>query len=295
MDPAVAAAWRHAGTHCPVKEQALAWFEAEHRVLIAALTAAARAGFDACAWQLAWAMGNFLDWRGYWQEWAATQRIALAAATRMDDLAGQATAARLLGHTWARLGDYDQARAQLTGSLELYQRLGDRGQGRVHQTLGWLAERQGRNEDALGHADQALALYQATGDQDRLAAALNNVGWCHALLGNYQRSREFTQQALAAYRRDRQPAWRGQHLGQSLGNAEHNLGNLAAAKECYQNALAIVTALGNRYDRAEVPSSTSATCSGPPGTMPQPGTPGRTPWPSWRSCTTPTRSRSGPG
>jgi tetratricopeptide (TPR) repeat protein/transcriptional regulator with XRE-family HTH domain len=232
-------------------EHAMAWFGAEHRVLIAAVTAAARAGFDACAWQLAWAMDDFLHWRCYWPEWAATQRTALAAATRAGDLAGQATAGRLLGHTWARTGDFAQAVAQLTESLALYQRLGDQaGQGRVHQTLGWLAEQQGRNRDALGHAEQALALYQATGDRARLAAALNNVGWCHALLGSYQESRGFIQQALDAYREIGNLPGEA-NIWDSLGHAEHKLGNIAAAKECYRNALAIVTTLGDRYQEAE--------------------------------------------
>ena len=41
--------------------QALAWFEAEHQVLLAALTLAAGSGFDTHAWQLPWAMGHFLQ------------------------------------------------------------------------------------------------------------------------------------------------------------------------------------------------------------------------------------------
>ena len=36
--------------------QALAWFEAEHQVLLAAVTLAAGSGFDSHAWQLPWAM-----------------------------------------------------------------------------------------------------------------------------------------------------------------------------------------------------------------------------------------------
>jgi len=59
--------------------QALAWFEAEHQVLLAALALAAESGFDTHAWQLPWAMAPFLQARGHWQEWAATQRTALAA------------------------------------------------------------------------------------------------------------------------------------------------------------------------------------------------------------------------
>jgi transcriptional regulator with XRE-family HTH domain/Tfp pilus assembly protein PilF len=233
-------------------QQALAWFDAEHRVLISAVTVAAQAGFDACAWQLGWTLENYLDWQGHWQEWAAIQRIALAAATSLADTAGQATARRLLGHTMARLGDYDQARVHLTQCLELYQQIGDPiGEGRVHQTLGWVAERQDRYTDALGHARQALAIYQATSDQARQAAALNNVGWCHALLGRYQQAREFARQALAMFRelgnlRGEAAAW------DSLGYAEYKLGDILQAADCYGRALDIARELGIRYYEAEI-------------------------------------------
>ena len=233
-------------------QQALAWFEAEHPVLIRAVMTAGQAGFDACAWQLAWAMDNFLDWRGHWQEWAATQRTALAAATRLGDTAGQATARRLLGHTCARVGDYDQARAHLTDCLELYLQLGDRvGEGRVHQTLGWVAERQSRYADALSHAEQALALYQTSGDQARQAASLNNLGWCHALLGAYNKALRFSRQALELHRQLGHPqgeasAW------DSLGYIEHKLSNLAQAADCHRRALQLVRTLGDRYQEAEI-------------------------------------------
>jgi tetratricopeptide (TPR) repeat protein len=232
-------------------QQALAWFEAEHRVLISTIATAAQTGFDAHAWRLAWAMDNYLDWRGHWQEWAATQHTAVAAATRLGDTAGQATARRLLGHTCARLGDYDQARAHLTHCLGLYQQLGDRlGEGRVHQTLGWVAERQNRYADALGHAEQALALYRASEDRARQAAALNNVGWCHALLGAYQQARMFSRQALDMHRQlgDR-PGEAG--TWDTLGYAEHQLGNLAEAANCHRHALDIARDLGDRYAEAE--------------------------------------------
>ena len=51
-------------------EQALAWFEAEYHVLLAAVNVAADWGFDSHAWQLSWAMTPFLHARGHRQEWA---------------------------------------------------------------------------------------------------------------------------------------------------------------------------------------------------------------------------------
>jgi tetratricopeptide (TPR) repeat protein/DNA-binding XRE family transcriptional regulator len=231
--------------------QALAWFEAEHQVLLAAVTLAAGSGFDVHAWQLPWAMASYLQPRGHWQEWAATQRTALAAATRLGDTAGQALSGRLLAMACTALGDYDQARGHYAGSLTLYQRLGNRlGEAKVHQNLGGVARRQGRWADALGHAEQALRLCQALGDKASEAHTLNDVGWCHGRLGDYQQTRAFCRQALTlcAEIDDR---WTEGDAWDSLGYAEHHLGNLAEAASCYQRALSLFQESGARLAEAE--------------------------------------------
>jgi tetratricopeptide (TPR) repeat protein len=232
--------------------QALAWFEAEHHVLLRAVILAARAGFDGCAWQLPWTMAHYLDWRGYWHEWAATQHTALAAATRLGDAAGQAVARRHLAHAYVRLGDYDQARVQLTDCLGLSRQLGDRdGEARAHQTLGGIAGRQDRHAAALGHAERALALYQATGSRAGQAAALNNVGWCHAQLGDYQQAVTFCRQALDL-RRELGDRPGEAYTWDSLGYALDKLGNLGEAADCYRRALGIFAELGYKYQEAGV-------------------------------------------
>jgi tetratricopeptide (TPR) repeat protein/transcriptional regulator with XRE-family HTH domain len=230
--------------------QAMAWFEAEHQVLLAAITLAAGSGFDAHAWQLPWAMGAFLQPRGHWQEWAATQRTALAAATRLGDTAAQAMCSRLLAIACTDLGDHDQARAHLASSLALYQRLGDRvGEAKIQQSLFVLAEGQGRYADALGHAEQALRLYQAIGDKANEAAALNAVGWTHGLLGDYQQARAFCRQALTLNTEICHPRLEGE-IRDSLGYAEHHLGHPAEAAACYQHALSLHREAGDRFHEA---------------------------------------------
>jgi DNA-binding SARP family transcriptional activator len=238
--------------HLTERRQVQDWFEAERQILLAAVSLAARTGFDACAWQLPWTLAEFLDRRGYWHEWAAIQRIALDAATRLGDETGQATAHRLLAHTCARLSDYDQSRAHLTESLRLYRRLGDQaGQARVHQNLSFACERQGRYADMLGHAEQALALYEAAGNQAGRADALNDVGWGHAMLGDYQRARTFCRQALKA---NRETGNRGGEAAtwDSLGYTEHQLGRLTEAAACYRSSLRLFRQLGDRFYEAEV-------------------------------------------
>jgi tetratricopeptide (TPR) repeat protein len=239
---------------------ALAWFETEHQVLLATLALATGYGFDTHAWQLPWAMKNFLQARGYRQEWAATQRTALAAAIRLGDTPAQAVCSRLLGAACIDLGDHDQARGHLASSLGLYQRLGDRlGQAKVHQNLGYAAERESRYTDALGHAEQALRLYQAIGDKANEAAALNGVGWCHGLLGDYQQARVFcrravTRSAETGHRWVEGCAW------DSLGLAEHHLGNLAEAAACYQRALSVSREYCDRVFEADTLKRLGDTC-----------------------------------
>jgi tetratricopeptide (TPR) repeat protein len=231
--------------------QAVTWFDQEHQVLHAVLALAADSGFDAHAWQLPWAMASFLQFRGHWQDWAATQRTALAAATRLGDTAAQALSGRILANACAFLGDHDQAGSHYASSLTLYQRLGNRlGEAKVQHCLGVLAERQGRYADALGHAEQALRMFKAIGDKTSEAVALNSVGWYHGLLGDYQQARAFGRQALTLSA-ETGGRWLEGHAWDSMGYAEHHLGNLAEAAACYQRALSLLREAGARFDEAD--------------------------------------------
>jgi DNA-binding SARP family transcriptional activator/tetratricopeptide (TPR) repeat protein len=237
--------------HFASRQEALAWFEAEQQVLLGAVALAANTGFDACAWQLPWAIAGFLDRRGHWHEWAAVQRTALAAANRLSDAAGEAAARRSIGHACTRLGDYAQARGHATAALDLYLQLGKReGQARVHQDLCWQATQRGRYADALGHAEQAFRLFRELADRAGQANALNSLGWCHAMLGDPARARTFCQRAIAVSQELGHRQYEG-HGWDSLGNAEQLLGHHDAAAECYLHAIAIFQEARDRYNEAD--------------------------------------------
>jgi DNA-binding SARP family transcriptional activator len=232
--------------------QAMEWFEAEHQVLLATVTLADNSGFDGHSWRLTWAMADFLHIRGYWQDWAATQRTALAAASRLGDTAAQALSGRLLADACRDLGDYAEAGRRYAFSLALCQRLGDRlGEAKVQHGLGLLAGLEERYADALKHSEQALRLFQAIGDKASQARALNNVGWYHGVLGHYEQARALCRRSLTLYtetgdRRFEGSAW------DSLGYAEHRLGNLAEAAVCYQRALSIARDTSDRHAEADI-------------------------------------------
>jgi tetratricopeptide (TPR) repeat protein/transcriptional regulator with XRE-family HTH domain len=231
---------------------ALAWFEAEHRVLLAATALAAESGSDSHAWQLPWAAMPYLQTRGHNQEWATTQRTALVAATRLGDIAGQAVSSRLLAGACSNLGEYDEAGSHLRHCLTLYRRLGNRfGEAKAHQGLSRLAARQGRYADALQHAERAVRTYRNIGHKVGEAEALNLVGWFHSQLGNYEDARASCRQGLTVNaetgsRRVDASLW------DSLGYAEHHLRNFAEAATCYQHALGAASEVGDRWGEAEI-------------------------------------------
>jgi len=238
--------------HLADYDDALAWFDAERRVLFGAVAHAASADFNAHAWQIAWALEDFFERRGHWHDYAATQRTALAAAERLHDQAGKAHASRNLGRACTLLGAYDEAEAHFSRGLDLYRRLGDRiGQARTHFGFAHVFWHRGHHGEALRHAMQALDLYQAAGHRAGQAHALNNIGYFHACLRDYRLAVTRCQQALALHRD------LGNRTGQastwdSLGYAHHHLGEHAEAIACFKQSLAVLSELGDCCCQADV-------------------------------------------
>ncbi|WP_246366578.1 AfsR/SARP family transcriptional regulator [Nonomuraea rhodomycinica] len=143
------------------RETALAWFTAESAVLVAAIAQAADHGFDSHAWQLAWAVADFLDRRGMRHEHLAVHTTALAAARRAGDLRGMACAHGHLGRAGAAADRLEEARSHFELALDLHQRLGDLlGQAGACDGLGHVCHRLGRHEEAASWYERAAELHQ---------------------------------------------------------------------------------------------------------------------------------------
>ena len=231
------------------QKQALAWFEGEHAVLLAALRQAT--GFDTHVWQLAWVLASFLEYQGHWRDWRDSQRIALDAGRRLSDTLAQAHSHLFLGSASSRLSSYQHARAHLRHALDLFRELGDDvGQAEAHNNLCYMLDRQGLYREALSHAQQGLALFTAAGHDTGRARALNAVGWFHARLGDYQQALIYCQRALDLQREI------GDRFGEattydSLGYAHRHLGHRREATTCYQQAASLYGDLGDLYNEAD--------------------------------------------
>lgn len=234
------------------REQALAWFDAEHQVLRRAVALAAETGADRHAWQLPVAADRYYQRRGAPRERAAMMDIALAAASRLGDEPGQAKCLRSLGTACIHTGEHFQARAHLERCLLLNQRLGDRlGEAAAQAGLMLLAEVQGRYDEALGHSTQALHHFQSAGCASGVAESLGSAGRLHALLGDYGQARALCEQALAIIAGldncdFAHSAW------DTLGCIELGLGDPARAAARFELALTLCRADGDRCAEAGI-------------------------------------------
>ncbi|MBV9451048.1 MAG: tetratricopeptide repeat protein [Streptosporangiaceae bacterium] len=232
--------------------QAIAWFRAEHKVLLAVLALALHAGSDTHAWQLPWTMVDFLEFSGHWNDWIATQRIAVSATRRLADRAGEARCCRALGYAYARTGRDDAAVVYLRRALVLFREVGDAiGEARTHQDLSWLLDRQGQPASALHHDQIALRLYQQAGHSAGQANALNAIGWLHGLLGDYGKTVNHCRRALALHRELGNRRGAAATLD-SLGYAYHHLGRHGQAVTCYERSLDLFRELADRSNEAEI-------------------------------------------
>jgi DNA-binding SARP family transcriptional activator len=231
------------------QEQALAWFESEHAVLLAVLRQAT--GFDTHIWQLASALASYFKHQGHWRDWRDSQILALDASRRLSDKRAQALSHSLLGSAFVHLSNYDHARAHLQHALDIFGELGDNaGQGYAHHSLLPMLERQGLYQEALLHAQQALTLFKAAGQDVDRARALNAVGWFHAHLGDHEQALLCCQEALDLQQEI------GDRFGQaetydSLGYAHRHLGHQKEATTCYEQAVNLYDELGDRYGEAD--------------------------------------------
>ena len=234
------------------QRQALGWFDAEHRVLLALIR---QANDDTLSWQLAWTLTRFFTYHGHWHDSIDALTAAMGAARRLADPLKEAFAHRFLGCAYVQLGRFGDAEVRLRDALNLYHAAGDAaGEAHSHRHHAWLLERQGRYREALGHARQALDLFRTAGHRPGQARSLNAIGWFDAMLGDYAEAVAYCQQALELQRE------LGDRFGQaetwdSLGYANQRLGRHATAISCYRTAVALYQAFDDRYNAADSTAS----------------------------------------
>jgi tetratricopeptide (TPR) repeat protein len=231
--------------------EALSCLTDERATLLAAVPLAAEVGSATQAWQLAWALSTYLLRQGLWTEQAAACSVALDAARRAGDRAGEAHALVLLGLGYGPSGRLGEAAPHLHAALRLLEAIGGchRSRVRAHRTLSWIAEQQERHADMLSHAAAALELSRAAGDLALEITSLNDVGYSHALLGNYRQALSYCERSLAGSQEAGERNWQSA-AWDSLGYIHHRLGSHRRAITCYERSLDLCRELADRFNEA---------------------------------------------
>ncbi|MFJ4633936.1 AfsR/SARP family transcriptional regulator [Streptomyces sp. NPDC088847] len=227
------------------------WLEVERNALLAGVESAAEQSCTAHVWRLAAALAMFLDRRGHWSDQVVIQRIALKAATKAENRAGQAYAHRALGFGIGRLGQIKNGRRHLTRAVELFQQLDiPLSEARAHRLMSFLANRNGEHTEALNHYRKAAALYESVGDISGEAYVRNEVGWTYILRGQHD---DAITQCLRAVALHRETGDRSGEAGalDSLGWAHHHLRQYPQALDCFDQALTLYQPMSDRYLGAE--------------------------------------------
>jgi tetratricopeptide (TPR) repeat protein len=236
----------------PDAPAAMAWFTAEHPVLLAAQHTAACHACHATVWQLSRFLHIFHSRRGHLHDRLATWRAALDAAAHLPDPTPRIHAHRRLGDAYAALGRHEEGIAHLHQALALAEEHHNPDQqARTHHVLAWASEQRGDDRQALEHATRARDLFRALDQPVGEAETLNAMGWYAARLGDYDTARIHCQAALIQNRHHHNPNGEADTLD-SLGYIAYHTGHHQQAIGYHQQALTLFRALGNTYDSADI-------------------------------------------
>ncbi|MFF2520919.1 AfsR/SARP family transcriptional regulator [Streptomyces liangshanensis] len=169
--------------------EALAWTAREHRVLLAAVTAAATTGFPHHAWHLARELETFQTRVGDWAEMTMVQGVALQCARDLGDVVMRAGAHHSLAKARHLLGDHEAAYAAAAAAADEYRAAGHRrGEADALGSLGDAAASLQQFGAAVRHYEAGIALHRELGDVREMSALRDSLALVRSRTGRPEES-----------------------------------------------------------------------------------------------------------
>ncbi|MGV9915154.1 tetratricopeptide repeat protein [Streptomyces tendae] len=183
------------------REEALAWFDAERAGLVGAVQWATDRPLAFDAVRLSSALGEYFEWRRFFDDTVTVCRAACAAARREGDKAVEAAA-------WNTMGNALRGGSRLREAWEAHQRAGDlyhavghdNGKAMVVSNLGNILGDVGQVDGAVEAFHTALGLFRRTGDRHSEAGVWNNLAITLRKSGRVDEALDALRAALDLYR-----------------------------------------------------------------------------------------------
>jgi tetratricopeptide (TPR) repeat protein len=234
------------------RAEAMAWFDAERRNLVAVARHAAGHGLDLHASHLPRAIAMYLLLSGHIQDETALLEAGLEAAHRLGDRGTQMrTLFTLVIPLW-HVGRFRDALDRASQALAIATELADRrGEAVGLSRIGMLYNELGQYEQALDYNERALAIHREAADRQEQRTVLNSISVALAALGRYGEALTAARHAVAIER---------ELGGASFGAAglvneaiaRTGLSDLAGALTALDEAAGLARQVGARGVEAEV-------------------------------------------
>jgi DNA-binding SARP family transcriptional activator/tetratricopeptide (TPR) repeat protein len=183
------------------RQAALDWLDSEHQNLVAATTAAARAGLDSAAWRFPAFLHPYFDLRGLYADWLSTHETGKAAARRAGDRVGEAWVLNSLGAALVLIERPAEAARRLRRASALFREAAlDGAQACTLNTLGIASIQLGEAGRCVRYLQRALAIRDRIGDLEGKAMTLGNLAMTYRETGEIAVALGYAEQALTAAR-----------------------------------------------------------------------------------------------
>ncbi|HEY3688044.1 MAG TPA: tetratricopeptide repeat protein [Streptosporangiaceae bacterium] len=228
----------------------LLWFEAERANLLTSVEQAAEEEWRQMAWELADALFDYLDLRGYHHDNVWVHRLGLTCARGSEDLHAQVFMGHHLAVSLRELGEYPAALAEAQKALEITRLTQDPyGESTLRNTIGRIRYRLADYPTALAQTEQALDVRRHLGDPHGEAEILVNIADIQIVLARYDEALARAEQALAIRRAIGDQRGEGAALD-CMGRAEFLRSDYHKALEHHNRALELHQQAGDRRGEA---------------------------------------------
>ncbi len=210
------------------------------------------------AWQqtraLLFELAPRMEQMGYRHDWIPVLEDGVARSQQRKDLAAAAEFQLQVGILYRMVSDFEQARKQVTNSIENFAAVGDkRGQAQALNELAWIEQEQENYQQALLYvqsADSLLNLDDPSAELER-GVCYRVYGQIFLGLNDYERAESFQHLALdifCKYNDQRRIAWSLNNLALSLSRQQ----KLLDAIEHYERAACILDEINDLYHLGNV-------------------------------------------
>ncbi|MCX4627097.1 BTAD domain-containing putative transcriptional regulator [Streptomyces sp. NBC_01443] len=244
----------------PVPEDPAEWFVAESNAVVAAVERAAALDLDVPALEVALALcSSFFGVGNRFDAWWRTHHAAITATRRAGNRSGEAMLLAGVGQLRYNQDRYAEAHDYLDRALPLFEEAGDlRGQAAVRAGTGSTYREQGRLAAARHALAPAVAAFAEVKDDAGLGYASRLLASVDLEQGRCAEAMATLATALEAYRR------LGSRRGEALtlrttGLVHRALGDHGRAKPLFEQALALLSSLGDQLMSAYAQQALSKT------------------------------------